>query len=126
MEKERDIEEVLKEVASAADIYENFPAYVARQKSLEYWRTFDYLKNAKRSDIFTKMYIDKEYSVLPDHRLKDFVFVCEKTIGRYRKEYKKVFAECYEFCKTLTRSELETLYEATVITLERLKQAGNA
>lgn len=125
MDKFYNIETIIKGV-SVRRLFDNLPAFVTRQKSLEYWNNYDFLRNDNRAFIFTQMYIVKANFPLPDYRLKDIVFICEKTIGRYRKEYKRILTRDYEYYKNLPFEQLYTVYLATDFSLHRLQSADNA
>ncbi|PWM75274.1 MAG: hypothetical protein DBX59_02270 [Bacillota bacterium] len=111
MEKLYQAEKIIKNAGISAP-EDDYPAYVAVQKSYLYWLVHDKNKRDRRAPMFKNMFMVPANFDLPDHRLKNIVYFCEKTITRYRREYLAMFYEDYEYLKTLPQEELEIVCKA--------------
>ncbi len=103
---------VLKTMQSAAcakDIYLDYPAYIAVQLSLVYWRNFDYCKHDCRAYFFSQMIMSPINFGMPDCVLALRLHVCERTLRNYRTDFKRQFEKDYNRLKNLTRRELDAV-----------------
>ena len=96
----------MRKTACAEDIFFDLPAYVALLHSLEFWRNYDLLKKDNKLFFFAQIILNPKYFSENDRTVADALFICEKSVQNYRRDFKKLFSEKYEEAKTLDTDTL--------------------
>lgn len=92
--------------ACAEDIFFDLPAYVALLCSLEFWRNYDLLKRDRKVFLLSQIILNPKYFSENDRTIAEALFICEKSVQNYRRDFKKLFSEKYEEAKTLDTDTL--------------------
>ena len=96
----------MQKTACAEDIFFDLPAYVALLRSLEFWRNYDLLKKDKKVFLFSQIILNPKYFSENDRTIAEALYICEKSVQNYRRDFKKIFSEQYEEAKALDTDTL--------------------
>lgn len=91
----------MQKTACSEDIFFDLPAYVALLRSFDFWRIYDFYKNDRKAYLFSQIIMNPKFFSETDKVIADALFICEKSVQNYRREFKEVFSDEYEYAKTL-------------------------
>ena len=97
---------VMQKSACAEDIFFDLPAYVALLRSLDFWRTYDFYKNDRKTFFFSQIILNPKYFSETDRIIAKSLYISEKSVQNYRREFKDIFLQEYEYAKTLDTNAL--------------------
>ena len=103
--------------ACAEDIFFDLPAHVALLRSLDFWRNYDLYKNNTKAFLFSQIILNPKFFFETDKVIADALFICEKSVRNYRREFKDVFSVEYEHAKTLDTDTLLAIRSILLILL---------
>ena len=106
----------MQKTACAEDIFFDLPAYVALLRSLKFWQNYDLLRKDKKVFFFAQIILNPKYFSENDRTIAEALFICEKSVQNYRRDFKKLFSEKYEEAKTLDTDALLSM-RSTFLTL---------
>ena len=90
----------------AEDIFFDLPAYVALLRSLDFGRTYDFYKNERKTFFFSQIILNPKYFSETDRIIAKALYISEKSVQNYRREFKDIFLQEYEYAKTLDTDTL--------------------
>ena len=82
------------------------PAYIALLRSLDFWRTYDFYKNEHKTFLFSQSILNPKYFSETDRIIAKALYISEKSVQNYRREFKDIFLQEYEYAKTLDTNAL--------------------
>lgn len=97
---------IMQKSACAEDIFFDLPAYVALLRSLDFWRTYDFYKNKRKTFLFSQIILNPKYFSENDRIIAKALYISEKSVQNYRREFKDIFLQEYECAKILDTDTL--------------------
>ena len=92
--------------ACTEDIFFDLPAHVALLRSLDFWRNYDSCKNEHKTFLFSQIILNPKFFSENDRVIAKALYISEKSVQNYRREFKKLFLQEYEYAKALDTDTL--------------------
>ena len=108
---------IMQKTACSEDIFFDLPAYVALLRSFDFWRIYDFYKIDRKAYLFSQIIMNPKFFSETDKVIADALFICEKSVQNYRREFKEVFSDEYEYAKTLDTDTLLAIRSILLILL---------
>lgn len=97
---------VMQKSACTEDIFFDLPAHVSLLCSLDFWRNYDHYKNEHKTFFFSQIILNPKFFSKNDRSIAEALYISEKSVRNYRKEFKDLFLQKYEYAKTLDAEAL--------------------
>lgn len=108
---------LMQKSACTEDIFFDLPAHVALLRSLDFRRIYDLYKNDSKAFLFSQIILNPKFFFETDKVIASALFISEKSVQNYRKEFKKLFLHEYKYAKTLDTSALLSIRTTTLMFL---------
>ena len=97
---------IMQKSACTEDIFFDLPAHVALLRSLDFWRNYDSCKNEHKTFLFSQIILNPKFFSENDRVIAKALYISEKSVQNYRREFKKLFLQEYEYAKALDTDTL--------------------
>lgn len=109
---------IMQKSACSEDIFHDLSAHVALLRSLDFWRKYDYYKNDRKTYFFSQIILNPQYFSENDRVIAKTLYISEKSVQNYRREFKNIFLQEYDTFKTWDTNALLSVRSALLMFLE--------
>ena len=103
---------LMQNTACSENILFNLPARVALLRSFDFWHGYDFYKNDRKAYYFSQIILNPKYFDQTDKSIAEKLFISEKSVQNYRKEFKVKFLHEYQQASTLDSDTLLSIDNA--------------
>ena len=109
----------MRKSACTVDIFFDLPAHVALLSSLDFLQKYDVHKNDNKTFFFSQIILNSKYFSENDRTIAEALYISEKSVQNYRREFKDLFLREYEFAKTLDTPALLSIRNNIMLVFEK-------
>lgn len=103
---------LMQNTACSENILFNLPARVALLRSFDFWHGYNFYKNDRKAYYFSQIILNPKYFDQTDKSIAEKLFISEKSVQNYRKEFKVKFLHEYQQASTLDSDTLLSIDNA--------------